>query len=60
MFGISEKLIVEQSDEIIGVSQISWEFFHGNDYLWSMVKKSSVSRMQRFMYSQNLCYVLER
>ena len=25
MFGISEKLIVEQSDEIFGVSQISWE-----------------------------------
>ena len=25
MFDISEKLIVEQSDEIFGVSQISWE-----------------------------------
>ena len=25
MFGISEKLIVEQSDEIFGVSHISWE-----------------------------------
>ena len=25
-----------------------------------MMKKSSVSRMQRFMYSQILCYVLER
>ena len=32
---------------------------HGNNYLWSMMKKSSVSRMQRFMYSQILCYVLE-
>ena len=26
--------------------------FHGNSYLWSMMKKSSVSRMQKFMYSQ--------
>ena len=60
MFDISEKLIVEQSDDIFGVSQINWENFHGNNYLWSMMKKSSVSRMQRFMYSQILCYVLER
>ena len=30
---------------------------HGHCYLWSMMKKSSVSRMQRFMYSQILCYV---
>ena len=34
--------------------------FHGNSYLWSMMKKSSVFRMQRFTYSQILCYVLER
>ena len=27
MFDISEKLIVGQSDEIFGVSQISWEHF---------------------------------
>ena len=33
---------------------------HGNNCLWSMMKKSSVSRMQRFMYSQILCCVLER
>ena len=33
---------------------------HGNSYLWSMLKKSSVSFMQRFMYSQILCYVSER
>ena len=33
---------------------------HGNRNLWSMMKKSSVSRMQRFTYSQILCYVLER
>ena len=41
MFDISEKLIVERSDEIFGVSQISWE----DSYLWSMMKKSSVSGM---------------
>ena len=33
---------------------------YGNNYLWSMMKKSSVSRMQRFVYSQILYYVLER
>ena len=33
---------------------------HENSYLWSMMKKSSVSRLQRFTYSQILCYVLER
>ena len=36
------------------------KILHGNNYLWSMMKKSSVSRMQRFMYSQILCCVLER
>ena len=36
------------------------EVFHGNSYLWSMMKKSSVSRMQSFMYSQILWYVLEK
>ena len=33
---------------------------HGNISLWSMMKKSSVSRTRRFTYSQILCYVLER
>ena len=32
------------------------EILHGNNFLWSMMKKSSVSRMQRFTYSQILCY----
>ena len=36
------------------------KILHGDNSLWSMMKKSSVSRMQRFMYSQILCYVLER
>ena len=41
---------------------IRWDFrsclksagkiLHGNNHLWSMMKKSSVSRMQRFMYFQ--------
>ena len=30
------------------------------NYLWSMMKKSSVSRTRRFMYSQILCYASER
>ena len=60
LFDTSEKLIVGQSDEIFGVSPINWKILHGNNYLWSMMKISSVSRMQRFMYFQILCYVLER
>ena len=35
------------------------QFLHGNNSLWSMMKKSSVSRMQRITYFQILCYVLE-
>ena len=60
MFNISEKLILEQANEILGVCQIRWKILHGNNYLWSMMKKSSVSRMQRLMLSLILCYVLER
>ena len=60
MFDISEMLIVGQSDEILECLQSTWKILHGNNYLWSMMKKSSVSRMQRFMYFQILCYVLER
>ena len=59
MFDISEKLILQQSDENFGVSQISGKIFHGNNYLWSMMKKSSICRMQRFMYSQILFHVWE-
>ena len=40
--------------------QSAGKVLHGNIYLWSVMKKSSVSRMQRFMYFQILCYVLER
>ena len=61
MFEISEQLILEQSDEIFGVSQISWE-----SSPWKQLplvideEVSSVSCLQRFMYSQILCYALER
>ena len=34
MFDISEKLIAEQSDEISGVTTISWKVLHENNYLW--------------------------
>ena len=40
--------------------QLTGKILHGNNYLWSMMKKSSVSRMQRFTYFQILCYVLEK
>ena len=54
MFDISEKLRVGPSDDIFG------KILHGNNYLWLMMKKSSVSRIQRFMYFQILCYVWDR
>ena len=61
MFDMSEKLIVGQSDEFFwSVSSQLGKILHGSICLWSMMKKSSVSRMQRFMYSQILCFVLER
>ena len=40
--------------------QSAGKVLHGNNYLWSMMKKSSISRTQRFMYSQILCYVMDR
>ena len=61
MFEISEQLILEQSDEIFGVSQISWESSPWKQLLLVADEEvSSVSCMQRFMYSQILCYALER
>ena len=60
MFDISEKLIVGQSDVIYGVNTINWEDYHGNIYLLLVVKKSSVSRTQRFTYFQILYNALER
>ena len=59
MFEISEQLILEQSDEIFGVSPINRE-----DSAWiqlSLVNDDEVIsyRMQRFMYFRILCYVLE-
>ena len=56
MFDISEKLIVAQSDEICLKS--TGKFLHGDNYLWSMLKKSSVSRMQRFMYFSDSVFCL--
>ena len=44
MFDKSEKLILEQSDEFF----LEWVKSAGKIlYLWSMMKKSSVSRMQK-------------
>ena len=54
----------------VDVGTIRWDFWsvsiqlgkglHGNSLLWSMMKKSSVSRMHSFVYFQILCYVLKR
>ena len=57
---ISKKLIVGQSDEIYGVTPINWEDSSGNSYLWSVMKKSSVSRTRRFLYFHIMWYALER
>ena len=40
--------------------QLTGKILHGNIYLWLVMKKSSVSRTQRFTYFQILCYALER
>ena len=58
MFDISEKLISEQSGQIYG--QLTGKILHGSIYLWLVVRKSSVSRTQRFTYFQILYYALER
>ena len=56
MSGISEKLIVGQSDEIHGINTIGWE-----DSSWKYFSLvGDVSRAQRFTYFQILCYALER
>ena len=60
MFEISEKLTVEQSGEIFAVSQISWEDSLHKQLSLVNDEEKTVYRMQRFMYSQTLCYVLER
>ena len=60
MFDISEKLINGQSDEIYGVTQLIGKFHHGNNYLLSVMKKSSVSRTRKVTYFHILCYALER
>ena len=60
MFDISEKLIVGQSDEIYGVTRPTGKIFHGNNYLWLVMEKSSVSRTRRFTYFQILSYALEK
>ena len=40
--------------------QLTGKILHGHNYLWSVVKKSSVSRTRKFTYFQILCYALER
>ena len=40
--------------------QLTGRILHGNNYLWSVMKKSSVSCTRRFTYFQILNYVLER
>ena len=60
VFEISEKLIWNNQMGFLECLKSAGKILHGNNYLWLVMKKSSVSRMQRFMYSQILCYVLER
>ena len=60
MFEISEQLMLEHWRRFLECLISVGKVLHGICYLWSMMKNSSVSRMQRFMYSQLLCYALER
>ena len=56
MVDISEKLKSDSQMRFFGGCPINWEDSSWKHfYLWSMMKKSSVSRMQRFMYFQILC-----
>ena len=48
-YEISEKLILEQSEGFLERLKSAGKILHGNNYLSSMMKKSSVSSMQRFM-----------
>ena len=50
MFDMSEKLMAEQSDDFLECLRSIGKVLHGNNYLLSMMKKSSVYRIQRFMY----------
>ena len=36
------------------------KILHGNNHLWSVMKKSPVSRTRRFTYFQILCHALEK
>ena len=55
MFDISEKLMVDNKTRFLECLKSAGKIFHGSNYPWSMMKKSSVSRVQKFMYSQILC-----
>ena len=54
------KTIFDISEQMIVCLKSLGKVLHGNIYLWLILKKSSVSRMQRFTYSQILCYVSEK
>ena len=52
-----------QSDNqmrLLECHQSTGKILDGNSYLWSLMKKSSVSRTQRFLCFQILCCALER
>ena len=56
-----KKLIIEKSGDIFGVSQHQLGKFSMETIIsGKMMKKSSVSRMQRLMYFHILCYVLDK
>ena len=57
---VSEKLMVEQSDDFFWSVSSQLGRFSMKKYLWSVIKKSSVSRIQRFLYFWILCCVLEK
>ena len=54
MFDISEKLIVEQSDEIFGVSQINWKILHGKLSLVNDEEASSLTHAKVYVFSDSV------
>ena len=48
-----------KEDNKIEWLQLTGKILHGNNYLWLVMKNSSVSRTRRFTYFQILCYALD-
>ena len=55
VFEISEKLTIEHSDEMrfLECLKPAEKILHGNNYLWTMMKKSSVSHIHQILFGND-------